>query len=309
MNILVIAYCRPTRLRSLLLDLHSRGAKLFVSLDGANTEDCRRLPLQRECEAIVKQFKQDGLIFESRIASVNLGCRAHIRDAVTWFFEYNSEGLIVEEDLVLSPNAFEFIESNRHSLLRVDIFALCLFSPLKPRDNAYLVNHWNPWVWYSTAEKWRKVVAYIDKPILPKYSLGSRFRRLSVRIYLTNIIKGTVKGKIDTWDAQVHAAIIFKRMYCVFPKKNLTLHVGYDSVATHSGSHNIWSEKEIDLDRIAFKYQSLKKDLDEGLWLNRRYENAFKMTLISLSSAFAPTWVLKIWKWGRFYTKFFSFRD
>jgi hypothetical protein len=290
-----------------VLDLHARGARIFVSLDGASSNDNHRLLLQRECEAIVTQFEEDGLVFESRIAKVNLGCRAHIRDAVTWFFERNFEGLIVEEDLVLSPNSFKFIKSTKHYLLREDIFALCLFSPLKPRNTAYLVNHWNPWVWYSNAYKWRQFVEYIDKPIIPKYNFRSRFRRLSVRIYLRNIVKGTIKGEIDTWDAQVHAAMIVKRMYCVFPKKNLSLHVGYDSVATHSGLLNVWPEKELDLERTTFRSYSLNEELDEGVRLNRRYENAFKMTLISLSSAFAPTWVLKIWKWLKLYKKNFFF--
>ena len=106
---------------------------------------------------------------------------------------------------------------------------------------------------------------------------GSPASRFAVRHYLNSIIKKVKFGKIKTWDAQVHAALLNNRSSCIFPSKSLTKHLGISPEATHADLVDWWKHINI----LEYEGGTLI-DLDDSN--NKEFEKLWRMSRKALLS-------------------------
>lgn len=104
--VLLIVYNRPNTTEKVLERIReARPKRLYVAVDApkcdADIEECTKV------QSLFDDLGTDILVFK-KYQSVNLGCDAHCYAAISWFFEQEPEGIILEDDCVPSLSFFGF---------------------------------------------------------------------------------------------------------------------------------------------------------------------------------------------------------
>lgn len=219
----------------------ARPARLYVAADGARPsrhgedERCERV---RRIATSVDWPCHLKTLFRDR----NLGCRLAVSSAITWFFEHESEGIILEDDCLPSHDFFPYCDEllERH---REDERVMCISG-----DN-FISGHWQPdssyyfsryahiWGWATWARAWKRYrlqVAAPDEPSMETVldaALGDAPR---ARRYWTSVMRKVSEGRIDTWDYQwAYALLRYGGLSCM-PRVNLISNIGFGAEATHT---------------------------------------------------------------------------
>lgn len=277
--ILIIAYNKPDLLSESLAKLHSlTQGKIYVHIDGPQ-ENAHSKDLFLKCKSIVENASLRNPLVISKVREVNLGGQYGVLEAIDWFFEYETFGIILEEDIGFGDGIFRFVSRYKSEITESKRFALCFFNPGIELNQDFVLNHWLPWGWATSAENWQAIAQEVRNVeiTVKSTSVESPASRFAVRHYLNSIIKKVKFGKIKTWDAQVHAALLNRRYNCVFPSKSLTKHLGIRPEATHADLVDWWEH----IDVSGYEVGTLM-DLDDSN--NKEFEKLWRMSRRALLS-------------------------
>lgn len=109
--VLIVAWNRPQFLQSVLADvLRYAPPKIYLHIDGPpqSADRERIIELHREILKVFRE-KTQHLPTEIRIQQANLGCGYGPSAAVDWFFQNESEGIIIEDDIQVSLKGLELL--------------------------------------------------------------------------------------------------------------------------------------------------------------------------------------------------------
>lgn len=111
-SVLLITFNRPEHTkRTLSVIMTAQPRDLYVFQDGAregNEDDIRKCAEVRQVVEELTAGMQTQLHFNG--SEKNLGCGPGPASGITWFFGQVEQGIIVEDDCVLSPSAFVYYE-------------------------------------------------------------------------------------------------------------------------------------------------------------------------------------------------------
>jgi hypothetical protein len=204
----------------------------------------------------------------------NLGCKYAVSGAITWFFEHEEQGIILEDDCLPSLKFFPFCEEllNRYRRdQRVGMISGTMFGDSRPKHlkSGYGYSRY-PQIWgWAT---WRSAWLGYDAEVVnwPGFKSQDGFRAQGVepswRRHLIRCIDAVYNGRIDTWDYQWTFHCISQGMLCVFPATNLIWNIGFGEGATHTTSVNSYWAKDrrdeagVSLDPPKFVMPDLRYD-------------------------------------------------
>jgi hypothetical protein len=176
----------------------------------------------------------------------NLGCKKGISDAITWFFEYEECGIILEDDCVPHLDFFTFCENllERYAKdARVSAITGNNFQNGKRRGDTsyYFSKYMHCWGWAT----WRRAWNYYqgDLKFWPEWSNSKAFFKCVPdkveRTYWKKIFDLVYEKKIEsTWDYLWVANIWYKNGLTVTPNVNLVSNIGHGENATHTHDKN-----------------------------------------------------------------------
>jgi len=279
-SVLVIAFNKPDLLEA-TLHKASKFTKgyIYVHLDGPKTYG-DGISLNRECTEIILKYSQQQSRFKVRLQNFNLGGKDGVLSAINWFFENEDFGIILEEDIDFNFGIIEFTEYARKILdLDGDIFSICFFNPVVNQSKNFILHHWLPWGWATSRKQWQSISNLIIAPELKVKcgSLGHPSGRFTVRYFLNRIIRFVKSGKVQTWDAQVHAVLLNQRKLSIFPAQTLTKHLGIRPEATHADLVDWWSH-------LSIGEFSSSLEINVSDKMNRQFEKAWRMNRIAFLS-------------------------
>lgn len=201
----------------------------------------------------------------------NLGCKYAVSNAITWFFEQEEQGIILEDDCLPSQSFFGYCEVMLNQY-RDDkrIWMIGGYNPRYPgaKSSKYFFSE-NPsvWGWACWADRWSQYdiemnvlsddtfLSYLDF-IFPKY----------VSNYYKRAFKRTKEGGIDTWDYQLTLAIIANHGLVIKPKSNLISNLGVEGTHAAKRDHNHFVPLgELVVEHINF-LRTVYPDLLEDRW-------------------------------------------
>ena len=171
----------------------------------------------------------------------NLGCKYAVSGAITWFFEQEEQGIILEDDCLPSQSFFWFCEKllelykDDMRVGQISGFNL-LGTFISGKDSYHFSNFGSIWGWAS----WRRAWIYYDLnmstfPLVEKReSLKASIIKNSEYKKRMKDFKATFDGKIDTWDFQWIYARLVNRFLIVIPKISLVQNIGFGDGATHT---------------------------------------------------------------------------
>jgi hypothetical protein len=241
--VLFLIFNRPdTTMRVFEAIRNARPPRLYVASDGPR--DSR--PTER---AVVTALRDQVLAavdwpceVRTLFRDANLGCRNAVSGAITWFFEHEERGIILEDDCLPHPTFFRFCEELLEKYADDPTVAGITGDYRQVRGegkaNTYgRVGYPLIWGWAS----WRRVWWHYDPDIKEWTGDTADFPRMatkprSTRNYLTAVFDAVQQGKLDTWDFQFNFLCQRHQWDFLHPQGNLITNIGFSADATHTSN-------------------------------------------------------------------------
>lgn len=229
--------------------------RLYIASDGAR--DGRKD--EQETVDQIRKFITSNIDWNCEIHTLfresNLGCKMAVSSAISWFFEHEEMGIILEDDCLPSLSFFWYCEDllNRYKNNK-DIFLI------SGSGEPTLINEFKSdysftkypfiWGWASWKRVWDQYDVNISDWMDNKSKLiDSVSEHKNTRRFWSLVLQGVYDFKIDTWDYQLSYIILKNHGKCIIPKYNLVSNIGFGPNATHThdandglanrGAHNI----------------------------------------------------------------------
>lgn len=216
--------------------------RLYVAADGprVNREgEAERVARVREIATAVDWPCKVKTLFREE----NLGCKYAVSGGITWFFEHEEQGIILEDDCLPHPDFFGFCETllERYaSDERVWVITGDNFQNGQKRgEGAYYFSRYNHvWGWASWRRAWQK--ADMDIKFWPEWKHSTAWQATMPdkveRKYWAEIFDRMYRAEMDTWDYPWTASVWYHGGLTATPNVNLVSNVGFGPDSTHTAS-------------------------------------------------------------------------
>ncbi|MGB3721660.1 MAG: hypothetical protein WA979_02430 [Pacificimonas sp.] len=240
--VLFLTFNRPEQTRAVFNAIRAeRPTRLYVACDGARTDrpkEAAQVDAVRKIATSVDWPCQVETLFREE----NLGCRDSVSGAISWFFENEEQGIILEDDVLPAPGLFRFLLALLDRYVdRPDIsmISACTFIEDKVSDDAdYFLSHYmHIWGWASWRRAWKNydlsMSDWGSEAAVAAISQALGHRKKSVRFWI-DIFDQAKAGKIDTWDYQWVYSAWRHGMTALTPSRNMIRNLGFGDDATHT---------------------------------------------------------------------------
>jgi hypothetical protein len=169
----------------------------------------------------------------------NIGCKIAVSSAITWFFDQESAGIIIEDDCLPDLSFFRFAEEllvRYENDPRVFTISACNFQYGRKRseDSYYFSRYPHIWGWASWRRVWQQYEVELQKWPDSRGAVAKNVIKKSTRDQLSRQFDMIKAGKINTWDFQLTHAALSSRGLTIIPQQNLINNIGFDARATHT---------------------------------------------------------------------------
>jgi hypothetical protein len=242
--VLLLIFNRPDTTALVMETIRAaRPSRLYVAADGPRDrpgeaercEEARRISTAVDWPCEVRTLFRDH----------NLGCREAVSGAITWFFEHEAEGIILEDDCLAAPSFFEFCDVLLERF-RDDERVMCItgnnFQPDMGRypSGYYFSKYTHVWGWASWRRAWRLYDAQMERysdfnraSTLEAMSLSEGFSN-----YWRNCFDSVYTRRLDTWDYVWGFSCWAQNGLTATPRANLVSNIGFGADATHTTDPN-----------------------------------------------------------------------
>jgi len=236
--VLILGFIRINGLKELIEScLQNDVSRIYISLDGPRNK--KEHLIQLEIIEMINKFKVSSkATFILLVREKNLGVGAAVISGIDWFFSQEPSGHILEDDLSLSSDFFNF---SREALNRFEndnkvklISGTQLLTYLGDSNKAYWCNYPIIWGWSTWSGKWIQMRSGLFRKKTYKI-LGDG---AIVNNYWAIGGNRVLKGKVDTWDTPLAAEFLLEKWLCLIPPVNLVSNTGNDLYASHTTKIN-----------------------------------------------------------------------
>lgn len=239
--ILFLIFNRPDTTERVFEEIRkAQPPRLYIAADGSRANRPGEKELCEKTRAIVQKVDWDCEI-KTLFRDENLGCGKAVSQAITWFFDNEPEGIILEDDILPHPDFFpycdELLDRYRDNP-EIGIIAghNNIYGGLKADSSYCFITVPHIWGWATWKKEWDNY----------KYNVGD----LSI-IDLINSLKELGYNRpqqnywkekywimkdflTDTWDYQWVMSLLLHKKLSVTPYKSLTKNIGFSEDATHT---------------------------------------------------------------------------
>lgn len=279
--VLLIAFRRPELLQRVIEGLRIvRPARVYLAVDGPRRNadgDSEACASTRELAATLDWGCEVKTLFREE----NVGCARGVSEAISWFFETEEFGIILEEDCLADPTFFTFAAelgcryANDERVGMIGGFAP--FRKNLDRASSYVfVSQPMCWGWATWRRAWMNFDLLrgdsFDSSTLSRTLSKAYLPDLRAVEYWTRQVRSASLRKIDTWDYQWLYALAKVGQLCVVPTHSLTINMGFAPRATNTAHERTWV-RSIQSAPIVFPlvHPPVALDLEAQTIINRQY--------------------------------------
>lgn len=238
--VLLLVFNRPDLTRQVFEAIRqARPGRLYIAADGPRPARPGDQDLCKEVLEIVAAVDWPCRV-ERLHRPANLGCKRAVSEALDWFFSCETEGVVLEDDCVPSPDFFVFAQEML-ARYRDDktVFAVqgnC-FTRRVPGYSYYFSRNFFMWGWATWADRWRQV--QLDDDYLRQIRESGALAQWpspgwAVRTYWQDILDRQIAGEFDSWGYPTTFNLLARRQYNLTPTVNLVRNIGFGPGASHS---------------------------------------------------------------------------
>ncbi len=238
--ILLIAFNRPQTTRRVFEQIRKvRPKQLFLAIDGKRHDN--DIPYIRQVMALSQQIDWDCEL-KTLIQPLNLGCGRAPAAAISWFFEQNLYGIILEDDCLPNESFFffcqELLQKYQHDTRIMQISGTNYLTEWQANTYDYFFSMFGGcWGWATWQRAWQHFDYQLlqwNNPEIKRY-IQHFWNDKSYLKYHQQIYDKTLHNQhIDWWDYQWSFARILQNGLAISPTKNLVSNIGTDDHATHT---------------------------------------------------------------------------
>lgn len=247
--VLMIVFCRPETTKRVFEAVRkARPSRLYVASDAPRDDEdeiSRHNEVQRIFDYVdwpcsLKKFNQEK----------NVGCSRGPYEAISWFFKYEKEGIILEDDIIPEPNFFNFCDDMLEKYRSNDkiqmISGWSYFYKGYPSNYPYSYYYSTVpgcWGWATWKNRWDEVdlsIKDIEEIDVKRYmsEMGYPEYVKKYYIHILNWVKNNVHD-CNCWDYQFMFYMWKSRRFSISPIKRLTMNIGFGKGATHNFNKSI----------------------------------------------------------------------
>lgn len=266
---LLIAYNRPEKTRRALNSIWNSGIrKLYVSIDGPKNSHQDKLLTSQVLQVIQENTSRfEALILQ--VGNENLGCKRGCLWALNWYFSQVDFGVVVEDDVEISPSFVEFVSSvsrlNDEEIWHVNGWSL--FDVRNTQGEYLSTRYGHVWGWATWAKRWQEIK--VEKHQIDKNLIGNS--------HLLDIWN-SLDERTDTWDYFWLLSIEVSLGKIVSPQNRLTANFGFDAQATHKRLKS-WKQDRLPI-KVEFK---TRPKCDPSLILDQLFDSLYLRDFRGLS--------------------------
>ncbi|BCO27357.1 hypothetical protein MIZ03_2245 [Rhodoferax lithotrophicus] len=250
--VLFLVFNRPDTTRQVFEAIRAaQPPRLYVAADGARPQragEAERCATTRQIATEVDWPCEVITLFREE----NLGCKRAVSSAITWFFEHEEQGIILEDDCLPAQSFFgfcdELLERYKTDTRIWQISGSTFFPAAITKSNAdYFFTRYGPiWGWAS----WRRAWQHYDPDLKdwPEMSqsevMDNVYPYKAERIAKLSLGTKLFNSEIDTWDYQWGFSKNFNHALTIVPKLNQIVNIGFGNDATHTLTIDSNSQKE-----------------------------------------------------------------
>ena len=236
--VLLILFRRADSTRHLVNRLREvKPERLYVAADGPRPQVPGEAESCELCRAVIAEIDWPCEIVR-RFSSVNQGCRWGPINAINWFFEHETEGIILEDDILPDPTFFPFCaELLTRYRTNQSVGCICGYNFLPPSASAssYFFSHLSlTWGWATWRDRWQSF-GRADKNTARDLSAVDR------QTWLSRHDRRDFKRKLREAFAEDHVwdFLWMFHQWChsqliLLPAHSLTRNIGIGGAATHT---------------------------------------------------------------------------
>ncbi len=239
--VLLILFNRPQYLKESILSINDiKPKKLYIHIDGPrNKDDSEKI---EEILNLIETFDSD-IKKEILTQNKNLGCGLGMSTAISWFFQKEEFGIILEDDCIPNKKFYSYC-NNLLSRYKDDknIFMIAgdnggEIVPKKYFNDKQIMSVPIPliWGWATWKDRWEQYD--YGKPKINLFNLYrnlKNFKWLERFILIRYFYRLNNYKKLNTWDINLFYTMIILGKNCIIPKENLVKNIGFDNQATHT---------------------------------------------------------------------------
>jgi hypothetical protein len=241
--VLVVAFNRPQRLKTLFDRLREvKPARVYVAVDGARKDvpgEAERVAATRDQVASIDWPCDVRTLFRDS----NLGCGLGVSGAISWLFEEETKGVILEDDILPHPTFFPFCEEmlDRYEKdPRVWAVSGCNLVPPEQITTAAsyrfaTVPHiWGWATWQSSWARYHHDIRGWRRQVPARKLWQSTGHSPSAFTLWSAMFELASRGRLDTWAVQAVECAFAGGGLTATSNVNLTENLGFGAGATHT---------------------------------------------------------------------------
>ena len=252
--VLFLVFNRPDVTRQVFETIRQvKPPRLYVAADGPRKDKTGEMEkVQAVRNHILKNIDWDCRV-ETLFRDSNRGCKRAVSEAITWFFDQEEQGIILEDDCLPHPDYFPFCQELLERYAddkRVSVITGDNFQNGIVRGNAsyYFSKYNHCWGWATWRRSWGLYKG--DISFWPDWKNFSTWKRkLPDRIerrYWEQIFDRVYKDEIDSWAYPWTACVWYRGGLTATPNVNLVSNIGFGENSTHTAdSANPLSNKSV----------------------------------------------------------------
>ena len=241
--ILLLVWKRPKHTKRVIDSIKKISPKkIYISCDGPiedNQEN--KLLIEKVRKVIFKEINWKCNIY-TNFSKYNKGCKSAVVDGINWFFTYEDEGIIIEDDCLPSIDFFYYCESLLEKYRNDErIWSICgngYQNDLSQNKESYFFSKYTDiWGWATWKRCWKfydpDIESWTNNRNQPLFKDLFNCPR-ELRYWNKIFDKLYYKKKPDTWDYQWQYLCFIKSGLSCMPFVNLVQNIGFGKDATHT---------------------------------------------------------------------------
>jgi hypothetical protein len=239
--VLLSIFNRPDKTRQVMEAIRkAHPPRLYIAADGPREGRAGEVEACEAARTITMKIDWPCEMF-TLFRETNLGCKLGLSTAMDWFFEHESEGIILEDDTLPHPSFFSFcqtlLEYYRHDERVMEIGGgNYQFGRRRSGYTYYFSKYAHTWGWATWKRAWRHYdVKLTIWPILRGTEMWTLMwddpREMK---FWESIFDRVFEGQLDTWDYQWQLARWCRNGLSAVPSVNLVSNIGFGRDATHT---------------------------------------------------------------------------
>lgn len=244
--VLFLVFNRPQHAEAVLDRIRAaRPPRLYLHADGARPDRAGEAERVAATRQILEKIDWDCQVFRL-YRDQNLGMREGVAAAISWFFQHEEQGVILEDDSLCDPSFFQFCEEilekyrSDERVMHVGGSNLLADRTRREVSESYFFTGFSfVWGWAGWRRAWQKMSLELDG--LADFEREKSIEKLLhdplAQAYLLDKFWVTRHRKNKSWAYAWQFSVLKNNGLCIVPTVNLVENTGIgDPAATNTSS-------------------------------------------------------------------------